>query len=399
MVAQRLRARPRRWRASGRAARRRSRPPSRPPPRRRSTSGPAGPFVEQEAIGDHQRALDADARDVLGEDRRTLRRRSAGPGAGAARWCRRPPWRLLSGRIRDPSTLTGAAVACRPCPPRMHRSMVSTARRFAAGRTRPSSRGRAPTPTTSTRPARSTRTSCAPRSRTAASCASTPRPRRAAPGVAGVFTGADLDLGPFPPRADGRPTTCCARCWRATSCASWARRSRSSSPRAARAAVDAAELVEVDIRAARRRRRHAEGARRRRAAAVRREGPNLAFEARPARRGRARRRRGASSRSRFVNQRLAAVPMEPARRRGRARPGDRRRAHLGAAAGAAHRPRDVFAGSLGLEKDAVRVTVAATSAAASARASPRYPEQVAVAALGAASSASPCATSRAAGRR
>ena len=150
------------------------------------------------------------------------------------------------GRIRDPSTLTGPAVACRPCLPRKHRSMVSTARRCAAARTRPSSRGRAPTPTTSTRPARSTRTSCAPRSRTGASLRIDTEAAAAAPGVAGVFTGADLDLAPFPPGPMApddmlRPTL--ARDvvrFQGEAIAVVVAESRG-------AAVDAAELVEVDI--------------------------------------------------------------------------------------------------------------------------------------------------------
>ena len=227
--------------------------------------------------------------------RRTLRRRSAGPGAGAARWWRRPPWRLLSGRIRDPSTLTGPAVACRPCPPRTHRSTVTTAPRCAAARTRRSYRERAPTPTTSTRPgalhAHFVRSEVAH----GRILSIDTEAAAAAPGVVGVFTA----RRPRPRRRSRRGR------WRADDmlrptlatrprALPAARRSRSSWPRAARAAVDAAELVEVDYRAARHPRRSRARARRRRAAAVRRQGLEPRLPGRHRRRGRARGRRRAS---------------------------------------------------------------------------------------------------------
>ena len=306
---------------------------------RRSTSGPAGPLSSRKR-SETTSGRSMPMRATCSARSSDVRRRSAGPGAGAARWWRRPPWRLLSGRIRDPSTLTGPAVACRPCPPRKHRSMVSTARRCAAGRTRPSSRGRAPTPTTSTRPARSTRTSCAPRSRTARIV----RDRHRGRGGGRARRGRRLHRRRPRPRAlpaagRWRPTTCCARRWRATSCASRARRSRSSWPRAAAAAVDAAELVDVDIEpldvVVDPERALDDDA----PQLFADKGSNLAFA------GRHRRTR---ARSRAPTWCVAQPLRQPAPRRRadgavgrrrRARPGDRRRAHLGAAAGAAHRAR------------------------------------------------------------
>jgi aerobic carbon-monoxide dehydrogenase large subunit len=82
-------------------------------------------------------------------------------------------------------------------------------------------------------------------------------------------------------------------------------------------------------------------------------------------------------RSRFVNQRLAAVPMEPAA--AVAAPDENGGVHLWVPCQAPHAARDVAAASLGLEKDAVRVTIPNVGGGFGARIPP-YPEQVAIAA-------------------
>ena len=101
-------------------------------------------------------------------------------------------------------------------------------------------------------------------------------------------------------------------------------------------------------------------------------------------------------RSRFVNQRLAAVPMEPSATVAVPDP-ESGGVRIWAPLQAPHTARDVFAGALGLEKDAVHVTVPNVGGGFGARIA-AYPEQAAVAAA-ACAWASRCATSRAAGRR
>jgi aerobic carbon-monoxide dehydrogenase large subunit len=81
-------------------------------------------------------------------------------------------------------------------------------------------------------------------------------------------------------------------------------------------------------------------------------------------------------RSRFVNQRLAAVPMEPAAAVAAPEEGGVR---LWIPCQAPHTARDVAAASLGLDKDAVRVTIPNVGGGFGARIPP-YPEQVALAA-------------------
>ena len=83
-------------------------------------------------------------------------------------------------------------------------------------------------------------------------------------------------------------------------------------------------------------------------------------------------------RSRYVNQRLAAVPMEPSATV--AVPDEETGGvRIWAPLQAPHTARDVFAGALGLEKDAVRVTVPNVGGGFGARIA-AYPEQAAVAA-------------------
>ncbi|MEN3280367.1 MAG: aerobic carbon-monoxide dehydrogenase large subunit [Solirubrobacteraceae bacterium] len=81
-------------------------------------------------------------------------------------------------------------------------------------------------------------------------------------------------------------------------------------------------------------------------------------------------------RSRYVNQRLSAVPMEPASAVAVPEDGG---IHLWVPCQAPHSARDVAAASLGLEKDVVRVTVPNVGGGFGARIPP-YPEQVAIAA-------------------
>ena len=82
-------------------------------------------------------------------------------------------------------------------------------------------------------------------------------------------------------------------------------------------------------------------------------------------------------RSRFVNQRLAAVPMEPSATV--AIPDGDGGVRIWAPLQAPHTARDVFAGSLGLDKEAVHVTVPNVGGGFGARIA-AYPEQAAVAA-------------------
>ena len=87
-------------------------------------------------------------------------------------------------------------------------------------------------------------------------------------------------------------------------------------------------------------------------------------------------------RSRYVNQRLAAVPMEPSAAVAAPDP-ETGGVRIWAPLQAPHTARDVFAGALGLEKDAVHVTVPNVGGGFGARIA-AYPEQAAVAAAGAA---------------
>ena len=198
----------------------------------------------------------------------------------------------------------------------------------------------------------------------------------AAPGVAGVFTGADLDLGPFPPGPMApddmlRPTL--ARDvvrFQGEAIAVVVAESRA-------AAVDAAELVEVDIEPldviVDPERALEDGA----PQLFADKGSNLAFQGGNPDEGAL---EGADVvvRSRFVNQRLAAVPMEPSATVAVPDP-ESGGVRIWAPLQAPHTARDVFAGALGLEQDAVHVTVPNVGGGFGARIA-AYPEQAAVAA-------------------
>jgi carbon-monoxide dehydrogenase large subunit len=199
----------------------------------------------------------------------------------------------------------------------------------------------------------------------------------AAPGVAGVFTGADLDLGPFPPGPMApddmlRPTL--ARDvvrFQGEAIAVVVAGSKA-------AAVDAAELVEVDIEpldiVVDPERALDDDA----PQLFPNKGSNLAFAGGRADDGAL---EGADVvvRSRFVNQRLAAVPMEPSAAVAVPDP-ETGGVRVWAPLQAPHTARDVYAGALGLEKDAVRVTVPNVGGGFGARIA-AYPEQAVVAAV------------------
>jgi carbon-monoxide dehydrogenase large subunit len=197
----------------------------------------------------------------------------------------------------------------------------------------------------------------------------------AAPGVAGVFTGADLDLAPFPPGPMApddmlRPTL--ARDvvrFQGEAVAVVVAESRG-------AAVDAAELVEVDIEPldilVDPERALEDSAPR----LFDTKDSNVVFQGGNADEGAL---EGADVvvRSRFVNQRLAAVPMEPSATV--AVPDGDGGVRIWAPLQAPHTARDVYAGSLGLDNDAVHVTVPNVGGGFGARIA-AYPEQAAVAA-------------------
>ena len=198
----------------------------------------------------------------------------------------------------------------------------------------------------------------------------------AAPGVAGVFTGADLDLGPFPPGPMApddmlRPTL--ARDvvrFQGEAIAVVVAESRG-------AAVDAAELVDVDIEPLEivvdPERALADDA----PQLFPDKGSNLVFAGGSADEGAL---EGADVvvRSRYVNQRLAAVPMEPSA--AVAAPDEETGGvRIWAPLQAPHTARDIYAGALGLEKDAVRVTVPNVGGGFGARIA-AYPEQAVIAA-------------------
>jgi carbon-monoxide dehydrogenase large subunit len=199
----------------------------------------------------------------------------------------------------------------------------------------------------------------------------------AAPGVAGVFTGADLDLGPFPPGPMApddmlRPTL--ARDvvrFQGEAIAVVVAGTKA-------AAVDAAELVEVDIEpldiVVDPERALDDDA----PQLFPNKGSNLAFAGGTADDGAL---EGADVvvRSRFVNQRLAAVPMEPSAAVAVPDP-ETGGVRVWAPLQAPHTARDVYAGALGLEKDAVRVTVPNVGGGFGARIA-AYPEQAVVAAV------------------
>jgi carbon-monoxide dehydrogenase large subunit len=203
-----------------------------------------------------------------------------------------------------------------------------------------------------------------------------PAPAAAMPGVAGVWTAADLDLPPMP--ASGAPDAM-ARPVLATGTVRFLGEAVAVVVADTRAqAMDAAEAVEVDYEplevvtdpgAA-----LADGAPR-----LFTEGGNLARERRWPEPSRALEGAEVVVRGRFVNQRVAAAPIEPNAAVAVPEP-DRDGLTLYAPAQAPFWTRDTVAEALGLPPDRVRVVVPAVGGAFGARIHP-YPEQVAVAAL------------------
>jgi aerobic carbon-monoxide dehydrogenase large subunit len=203
-----------------------------------------------------------------------------------------------------------------------------------------------------------------------------PAPAAAMPGVAGVFTAADLDLPPMP--ASGAPAAM-ARPVLATGTVRFLGEAVAVVVATTRAqAIDAAEAVEVDYeplevvtdpRAA-----LASGAPRLFA-----ESGNLARERPWPEPSRALEGAEVVVRGRFVNQRVAAAPIEPNAAVAVPHP-DGGGLTLYAPAQAPFWTRDTVADALGLPPDRVRVVVPAVGGAFGARIHP-YPEQVAVAAL------------------
>jgi len=199
-----------------------------------------------------------------------------------------------------------------------------------------------------------------------------------APGVVGVFTAGDLDLGPLPPGPMApddilRPVLAADRVrFQGEAIAVVVAGTRAE-------AVDAAELVEVDLDPLEvvvdPERALDEGA----PTLFPDKGSNLVFEAAPGEQEDVLAGADAVVRSRYVNQRLAAVPMEPS---GAVAAPDEETGgvRVWAPLQAPHSARDAIAGSLGLEKDKVRVTVPNVGGGFGARIAP-YPEQIALAAI------------------
>jgi aerobic carbon-monoxide dehydrogenase large subunit len=195
-----------------------------------------------------------------------------------------------------------------------------------------------------------------------------------APGVAGVYTAADLDLQPFGPGPMApddmlRPVL-------ATDVVRFQGEAIVLVVAETReAAVDAAELVEIDIEpldiVVDPERALDDDAPR----LFPEKGTNVAFATEP-RDTDVLTEADVVVRSRYVNQRLSAVPMEPAAAVAVPEDGG---VHLWIPCQAPHAARDVAAASLGLDKDAVRVTIPNVGGGFGARIPP-YPEQVAIAA-------------------
>jgi aerobic carbon-monoxide dehydrogenase large subunit len=197
-----------------------------------------------------------------------------------------------------------------------------------------------------------------------------------APGVAGVYTAADLAVEPIalgPAVAAGmrRPILAHDRVrFQGEAIAVVVADTRE-------AAVDAAELVEVDIEpldiVVDPERALDEDAPK----LYPDEGTNLAFASEPTDTD-VLAEADVVVAGRYVNQRLCAVPLEPAA--AVAAPDEETGGvHIWAPIQAPHVARDLFAASLGLEKDAVRLTVPNVGGAFGSRIPP-YPEQVVIAA-------------------
>jgi aerobic carbon-monoxide dehydrogenase large subunit len=196
----------------------------------------------------------------------------------------------------------------------------------------------------------------------------------AAPGVAGVYTAADLDLQPFGP-GPMAPDDMLREVLATDTVRFQGEAIVLVVAETREQAVDAAELVEVDIESLEivvdPEGALADGA----TLLFPDKGTNLAFATEPKDTD-VLTEADVVVRSRFVNQRLAAVPMEPAA--AVAAP-EEAGVRLWIPCQAPHTARDVAAASLGLEKDAVRVTIPNVGGGFGARIPP-YPEQIAIAA-------------------
>ena len=196
----------------------------------------------------------------------------------------------------------------------------------------------------------------------------------AAPGVAGVYTAADLDLQPFGP-GPMAPDDMLREVLATDTVRFQGEAIVLVVAETREQAVDAAELVEVDIEPLEivvdPEGALADGA----TLLFPDKGTNLAFATEPKDTD-VLTEADVVVRSRFVNQRLAAVPMEPAA--AVAAP-EEAGVRLWIPCQAPHTARDVAAASLGLEKDAVRVTIPNVGGGFGARIPP-YPEQIAIAA-------------------
>jgi carbon-monoxide dehydrogenase large subunit len=203
-----------------------------------------------------------------------------------------------------------------------------------------------------------------------------PAPAAAMPGVAGVFTAADLDLPPLP--AGGAPAAM-ARPVLATGTVRFLGEAVAVVVAATRAqAIDAAEAVEVDYEPL----EVVTDPRQALAADAPRlfeGGGNLAKERRWPEPSRALEGAEVVVRGRFVNQRVAAAPIEPNAAVAVPEP-ERDGLTLYAPSQAPFWTRDTVAEVLGMDQERVRVVVPAVGGAFGARIH-TYPEQVAVAAL------------------
>jgi carbon-monoxide dehydrogenase large subunit len=200
----------------------------------------------------------------------------------------------------------------------------------------------------------------------------------AAPGVVGVFTAADLGLGVLPPGPMApddmlRPILAADRArFQGEAIAVVVAATRAQ-------AVDAAELVEVDLEGldvlVDPERAPADDA----PLLFPDKGTNIAFETSPGEAEDVLEGADVVVRSRYVNQRLAAVPMEPAGAAAEPNP-ETGGVRLWVPVQAPHTARDIVAGALGLENEQVRVIVPNVGGGFGARIA-AYPEQVVVAAL------------------
>ena len=195
-----------------------------------------------------------------------------------------------------------------------------------------------------------------------------------APGVAAVYTAADLDLQPFGP-GPMAPDDMLREVLATDTVRFQGEAIALVVAETREQAVDAAELVEVDIEPLEivvdPERAVDDGA----PLLFPDKGTNVAFATEPKDTD-VLTEADVVVRSRYINQRLSAVPMEPAAAVAAPEEGGVR---LWIPCQAPHTARDVAAASLGFDKDAVRVTIPNVGGGFGARIPP-YPEQIAIAA-------------------